>query len=73
MIQYMESKTTDRFLYCCQVPGPGPGPCLVEAGQGVDTIIKKPTHPTSNFFKALVALSGQVLDLYRLVKVGMCW
>ena len=46
MIQYMESKTTDRFLYCCQVPGPGPGPCLVEAGQGVDTVIKKPTHPT---------------------------
>ena len=39
MIQYMESKTTDRFLYCCQAPGQGPGPYLVETGPGVYTII----------------------------------
>ena len=42
----MDSKTTDRFLYCCQAPGQGPGPYLVETGQGVYTKIKKPTHPT---------------------------
>ena len=63
--------------YNCQAPGPGPGlslvltwsyhglvPFLVKTWPGVDTIIKEPTHhPTPNFFKALVALSRQVLGL----------